>query len=105
MKSLFFSFILLAGVLFSCKDVEMDRICEPEILRNFNIVYNAHFKGQLIFNNTCNDTAYVLRTDMPNEVVPPGKQVSYNLTSGEQYYIAINCSDSSHTYIYQNTCP
>lgn len=83
----------------------MDRVCEPEVHRNFNVVYNAHFKGQLIFNNTCNDTAYVLRLELPTDTVFPGEFVSYNLASGEQYYVAVNCSDSTHTFIYKNTCP
>ena len=101
---LFFVFIV-AGILTSCNKADIERICEPQLNRQFNTVYNAHFKGTLHFTNLCNDTALVLRLEVPPDTVPPGSSRNYSFSGGEQYLVSVACDDSTHTYTYSNICP
>ncbi len=97
--------LFVTGFLFSCNKADIERICEPQLTREFNTVYNAHFKGTLHFTNLCSDTALVLRLEVPTDTVPPGSSRNYSLSGGEQYLVSVACDDSTHTYTYSNSCP
>ncbi len=95
--------------LTACEAAEIERICEPSKERQFNVVYNAHFRGDLNFNNLCGDTALVLYTvtdsDPAQSVVPPNEFYTLNLRAGQQYLVNVPCADSTLTYTYVNQCP
>ena len=99
-------FILISIALFSCNEAQINRICEPTLNREFNMVYNAHFRGelQLDLSNAC-DTALVYFTEIPPTTVLPGNFQTFSVPSGLQYLVVSNCSDSTLTYRYVNTCP
>lgn len=92
-------------LLAACDAAEINRVCEPVLDRQFNVVYNAHFRGELSLNNSCIDTALVFYTDAEPIAVPPGGFFALNLTSGQQYLVNVNCTDSTLTYTYTNQCP
>lgn len=102
----FLILILFSISLVSCNEAQINRICEPTLNREFNVVYNAHFRGdlQLDLSNSC-DTALVYFTEVPPTTVLPGSFQSFAVTSGLQYLVVSNCSDSTLTYRYVNNCP
>lgn len=104
MKRFQIGLALIVG-LAGCDAAEINRICEPSVERQFNIVYNAHFRGQFTLNNTCQDTAMVYRIEIPTDTVLPGSQRTYSFVSGDQYLVVLNCQDSTLTYTYFNECP
>jgi hypothetical protein len=103
-RLLILSFVCIT--LFSCNEAQIDRICEPTLNREFNVIYNAHFKGelQLDLSSSC-DTALVYFTEVPPTVVLPGAFQSFQVPTGLQYLVETTCSDSTLTYRYVNNCP
>lgn len=88
-----------------CNDAEINRICDPALTRNFNVIYNAHFPGSLTLNNQCGDTAIVYRSALEPVVVAPGDVTSLDLVEEQQYLIEVSCADSTLTYQFLNDCP
>lgn len=93
--------LLMAG----CDAAQIDRICEPSLERQYNVVYNAHFKGEFTINNTCADTAVVQSTDTEPDTLLPGASRTYTLSQRQQYLVVLTCEDSTLTYTYFNQCP
>lgn len=93
--------VLLAG----CDAAQINRICEPSVERQYNVVYNAHHKGEFTINNTCTDTAVVQATDTEPDTLFPGTSHTYTLSQGQQYLVVLACEDSTLTYTYFNQCP
>jgi hypothetical protein len=96
---------LLVALIAACDAAQINRICEPVLNREFNVVYNAHFRGELSFNNSCGDTARVFYTDADPVTVLPGAFYSLSLNQGQQYLVNVQCADSTLTYTYTNQCP
>lgn len=98
--------ILFSISLLACNEAQINRICEPTLNREFNVVYNAHFRGdlQLDLSNSC-DTALVYFTEIEPTTVLPGSFQTFSVASGLQYLVVSNCADSTLTYRYVNNCP
>lgn len=95
----------MIGPFAGCNDAEINRICDPALTRNFNVVYNAHFPGTLTIDNQCGDTAIIYRSLLDPVSVLPGGFTSLSLVEKQQYLVEVNCADSSLTYQFLNECP
>lgn len=97
---------LIVAALSACKNTAIEQICEPVVERQYNIVYNAHFKGDFTIQPPCADTVFVLQTETATDTILPGNVRTYSIAKGKQYLAVSACAlDSVLTYTFNNTCP
>jgi hypothetical protein len=102
-KVIFLISILLT--LSACNEAQIERICAPTHTRQFNVIYNAHFKGQIQLDLSAScDTARVYFTETPATVVLPGSFITFEVAKELQYLVETTCTDSTLTYRYINQC-
>lgn len=98
-------FLSMLPVFAACNQAQINKICEPVLERRFNIVYNAHFNGELRLDNACADTALVYVGVPEAQKVLPGSFRTFQVVQEQQYLVVVQCNDSLLTYQFVNQCP
>lgn len=98
-------FLAVIPVFVACNQAQINKICDPVLERKFNIVYNAHFTGELRLDNACTDTALVYVGVPEAQIVLPGSFQTFQVVREQQYLVVVDCSDTLLTYQFVNQCP